>query len=985
MSVIPTATYRIQFSPTFDFEHAKAVTPYLASLGVSHIYASPIFKARPGSSHGYDVCDPQQINPELGGEGAFRKLAAAASKAGLGWVQDIVPNHMAVSGHNRMLVDLLENGEASRYHPFFDIDWSHPLHSIKGRMLAPFLGGPYGEILERGEIRLGFDEDGFHVAYWELRLPIRIDSYPGVLTYRLEQLADELGRDHPDVIKLLGALYTIRTLPTEPERADDRYHQIHFIKRILHELYIQSETVRDFLDANMARFNGEGDDSPEDPSARFDLLDQLLQQQHFRLSFWKVAGEEINYRRFFSINDLISLRAEDEAVFDHTHALILELVREGVFHGLRVDHVDGLYDPTAYLKRLREGAPEAYIVVEKILTGDEPLPGFWAVQGATGYEFMDFVTNLFVDQRNETEFDELYRSFTGRWRTVEDLAASNKRRITERHMGGDVENMAWLVNSVSSKDRHAFDITLAALKRAITELMIRFPVYRTYISNEAFRPADLVYIRAAIRDAVRAQPELAAEFDFLDRFLLLEFDDRIAEADRRQWIHFVMRFQQFTGPLMAKGMEDTTFYVFNRLLCLNEVGSELDRFGMSDVDFHERLAARAAAWPHGMNATATHDHKRGEDARMRLAALSETPEAWRAALKEFSRINARKKTELKGRGMAPFPNDEYFLYQTLLATWPLDWPADRDAYLERVGDYMVKALREGKETSNWIEPDDAYETAVRRFLESLLSARKQNAFLREFIPLAERLAQAGMVNSLAQLAIKLAAPGVPDFYQGVELWDFSMVDPDNRRPVDFEARSRALETMREAFAHDPQTLLSDLLAHPEDGRIKLFLTAQGLALRAEKPELFANGAYAPLTFAGKRAPLAFGFARRDADTESLVVVPRFVTAHLGRETRFPLAGFWEDTRVAGVHAELATPAAAASASGATSGATPSTTAGTAAAEGEPSLREAFTAPGPAWRNVLTGASHAGPQLPLRELLAEFPVALLVRETAAATL
>ncbi|MFW5735248.1 MAG: malto-oligosyltrehalose synthase [Oceanidesulfovibrio sp.] len=932
MSSTPRSTYRLQLCPDFDFDQAREIVPYLAELGISHIYASPIFTARPGSMHGYDVCDPNALNPELGGEAGFKRLASAASKAGLGWIQDIVPNHMAVSGHNRMLMDLLENGPASRYYPFFDIEWDHPLESFKGRMLAPFLGSFYGETLERGEIRLGFDEDGLYVRYYELRLPLAIETYPQVITYRLEELSGQLGLDHPDVIKLMGLLYTIKTLPAERAAMEQRQHQVFFIKRILNELYETSETFSGFLDENLAWFNGErGPDSPE----RFDLLDALLGEQYFRLSFWKVAGEEINYRRFFSINDLISLRAQDAEVFNTTHQLILDYVHDGVFDGLRIDHIDGLYDPTAYLKRLRDNAPNSYIVVEKILTGDEPLPGFWPIQGATGYSFMGKTVGFFVEADNEEPFDTIYKRFTGRRSSMHDIAAGNKRRIIERHMSGDVENMARLVNSVSSKDRHAFDITFPALRRAITELLIRFPVYRTYISNEAFRPADLVYIRTAIRESVKASPELAKEFDFMDRFLLLEFDERISDEDRRQWINFVMRFQQVTGPLMAKGVEDTTFYVANRLLCLNEVGSEPWHFGISDAGFHTYLMERQKYWPNAMNGTATHDHKRGEDARMRLAALSELPDEWREALKRFERINRRKKTMERARPQ-PTANDEYFIYQTLLATWPLDWPRKRDEYTERVKAYMVKALREGKENSNWIEPDEEYESATLSFVDSLLRQRVKNAFLREFKPLARKVAEAGMVNSLAQLTIKLMAPGVPDFYQGVENWDLSLVDPDNRRPVDYAWRSRTLSDLKTRFGRAPRDLAVELLETAEDGRVKLFTTYRGLAVRNGLPELFAQGEYVPLECEGDRAKNVFGFVRQLEDDAVMVLVPRF-TAGIPKDNRFPLDAFWEGVRIT----------------------------------------SDWLPPG-TWTNAFTGEVFESTPTSVRRILADFPVAVLVR-------
>lgn len=896
----PLSTYRLQFTPDFDFEKCTEIAPYLARLGVEQIYASPIFQARPGSEHGYDVCDPTAINPELGGREGFEACIRAIRKQGLGWLQDVVPNHMAVTGNNAWLVDVLESGEASRFYDFFDIDWDHPLESIQGRMLAPFLGGFYGDTLEKGEIRLGFDENGFYFSYYDLRFPVRLASYERILTHGLERLRNELGREDTDYIKLLGILYTVKGLPQE-QAQQERHYQIHFIKRMLHELYSTSDSVRHFIDAGLAAFNGEQADIPESDtnggkSQRYDLLNQLLSEQLFRLSFWKVAGEEINYRRFFSINDLISLRVEEEKVFEKTHELILEYIADGSFDGLRVDHIDGLYDPSTYCKRLRENAPDAYLVVEKILMDEEPLPSFWPIQGTTGYDFTAAACNLFVPQENEKAIDDIYVSFIGQRRSLAKLVARNKRKIIERHMAGDVENLARLVNRVSSRDRRGFDITLLSLKRAITELLVNFPVYRTYISHDAFRPADLSYIRSAVRQTRRKNPELSSELDFLERFLILDFDESISEEDRRLWIQFVMRFQQYTGPLMAKGVEDTTLYVMNRLLCLNEVGSEASVFGLAPEAVHTFLQERGKLWPHTMNATATHDTKRGEDARLRLAALAEIPDEYQAALRRFNKINARKRRTVQNGGdpVAPTRNDEFFLYQTLLATWPADSKDEdeRISYPGRIRDYMIKAVREGKESSGWISPNEEYEEALLRFVDAILKPGR-NAFLREFEPLQQKTTRLGMLYSLGQLLLKLTAPGVPDIYQGTEYWDLSLVDPDNRRPVDFAARDKNLQDMEQSFATDPEKLLASLLATPEDGKIKLFTLWRGLAARNANPLIFRHGEYAPLGFSGARAGHLFGFTRTFEGQSCATIFPR-KAAHLMQDG-FPLDKIWQDT------------------------------------------------------------------------------------------
>lgn len=930
----PVATYRVQFTKNFDFTRCQDILDYLAALGVSHIYASPIFRARPGSTHGYDVCDHREINPELGGETAFRALAAAAAKRGIGWIQDIVPNHMAVSGENRMLVDVLENGPSSRYYQSFDIDWDHPYESIKGRMLAPFLGNFYGRVLEAGEIAIGFDADGFFVRYYDLRFPLRIDSYVRLLTLGLGKLRAKIGRDSPDYIKLLGVLYTIKSLPAEDSK-DERYDQIFFVKQMLFELYEKSPPVRAHIVANLAQANG----TAEEDEDRRALLESLLAEQYFRLSYWKVAGEEINYRRFFSINDLISLRVEDEAVFRQSHGKLFELVREGLFSGLRVDHIDGLYDPARYLRRLREAVGDAYLVVEKICVAGEPLPAFWPVAGSTGYDFMNAVCGLYVDTTREMAFDRIYAGFTGRRQLPEDVVVWKKRRIIETHMYGDVENLARLINAVSSLDRQGFDITLRSTKRALTEVLAHFPVYRTYISPDAIRPADIDYVRTAIRRAKRHNADLAYELDFLERFLLLQYDANLSDEQKAQWTRFAMRFQQVSGPLMAKGVEDTAFYVLNRLLCLNEVGGEPGRFGQTPQAFHEAMAARARQWPRAMSATATHDAKRGEDARMRLAALSELPDAWRGALAKFYRINLRRKTPLGDRP-APDKNDEYLLYQTLLGHYP-DRPEDLPGFGGRLAAYLVKAVREGKEHSTWLSPDLEYEKALTDFAAMLLDEAPDSAFMGVFLPLCRRLTRIGYAYGLAQVVLKAACPGVPDIYQGVECWDLSFVDPDNRRPVDFMVREKTLGELDAAFSADPVALCHRLLASPEDGCIKLFTLWRALAARGADPELFTVGAYAPAAFAGSLAGNAFGFWRAFEGRTALAVVPWRIADLGAAQGAFVLGEAWENTRVTDFP--------------------------------------------PGWgplTDALTGRTFSGESLMLKELLRDFPVALLTGGNAA---
>src|SRR5918999_744022 len=772
-SRFPRTTYRIQFNAAFGFSAAKEVMRYLDALGVSDIYASPIFLARKGSTHGYDVVDPNQLNPELGTEQEFQALIAEVRRRGMGWVQDIVPNHMAYDGQNRMLMDVLENGSASAYFHYFDIDWNHPYEGIRAKILAPFLGGFYGECLENGEIRLHYDSNGLSVSYFELKLPLAIESYSNVFTHGLAALRRKLGGKHPDFVKLLGVLFVLKNLPPK-EETRERADQVVFTKSMLWELYTGSPEIKEFIDANVARYNGTKGDT-----ASFDLLDRLLSEQIYRLSFWKVAAEELDYRRFFNINELISLRMEDEKVFRDTHALIFKLVREEKFTGLRIDHIDGLYDPLTYAQRLRQELGDIYLVVEKILDLEENLPPAWPVQGTTGYDFLNYVNGIFCERKHENKFTQTYAQFSGVDESCPQIASEKKRLIIGKYMAGDIESLAHLLKSISSRDRHGADVTLYGLKRALVEVLTFFPVYRSYVSEQNFSEQDRLLLQEAIDKARQANPGLLLEINFIARFLLLQFASHLPDEEQKRWFHFVMRFQQLTAPLMAKGFEDTTFYVYNRLLSLNNVGGNPDKFGITPEEFHQFNRHRRQRWPHGMNATTTHDTKRGEDAAARINVLSELPDEWKKQLELWSKLNASKKSKLKGIE-APDGNDEYFLYQTLIGAFPFDAALESE-FLERIKAYIVKAVREAKVYTEWLKPDLAYEDAFVAFIEKILKPSETNGFLADFSAFAKKVAHYGIVNSLSQTLIKIASPGVPDFYRGAELWDLSFVDPDNRR------------------------------------------------------------------------------------------------------------------------------------------------------------------------------------------------------------
>ncbi len=887
---IPISTYRLQFNQDFDFNKARAILSYLSELGITDIYASPIFKAKKGSMHGYDVVDLNLLNYDLGTAPDFEGLMEDVSNAGMGWIQDIVPNHMAFDGENQMLMDVLENGRNSEYFDFFDIEWNHPYESLSERLLAPFLGSHYSEALDAREITVQYGDNGFYISYYSLRLPLKIESYVGIITYHLQELRKVLGDDHPDLIKFLGILYSLKNLPVSEEERLDRYSQILFIKRMLWELYTGNNNIKEFIDENLGIYNG-----TKESSEGLSLLDNLLSDQLFRLSFWKVATEELNYRRFFNINGLISLRVEDERVFNLSHSFILNLVKNKKVSGLRIDHIDGLYDPTEYLRRLRERTEDLYIVVEKILEFGEELPALWAVQGTTGYDFLNVVNGIFCDEQNGRNFNKLYYGFSGFKTSYESLVYDKKMLVIEKDMAGDVDNLAHLLKRISSNDRYGADITLYGIKRAFVEVLALFPVYRTYIRENVYSEEDRALITGTISKAREANPALLHELNFMERFFLLEFQEYHTDEDRNAWLHFIKRFQQLTGPLMAKGFEDTTLYIYNRLLSLNDVGGSPDKFGVTVDEFHEFNEKRARMQPHSMNATATHDTKRGEDIRARINVLSEIPELWEFNFRNWSRFNRRKKKNMKGVAV-PTKNDEYFLYQTLVGALPF-FDEEMDSFKARLKDYVIKAVREAKVHTAWLKPDTEYEESFLAYIDKILDSNDKNQFLAEFLPFQKTIAFYGILNSLSQTFLKITSPGFPDFYQGSEFWDFSMVDPDNRRSVDYEKRIWLFQEMKSREAGEVLDMINELIATKEDGRIKMFLIYKTLAARNRNRALFENGTYIPLEVAGEFKDNIVAFAWEYKPVWIIAVAPRFMT-RIVEEGHFPLGReVWSDTHI----------------------------------------------------------------------------------------
>ncbi len=988
---VPVSTYRVQMHKDFNFADAQAILPYLQYLGIGDFYSSPIFESRPGSMHGYDVTRQDRINPELGGYEGFAALSSALREHGMGLLLDIVPNHMGIGDDAIWWQDVLENGHASPFAEFFDIDWNPLKPEMKDKLLLPILGSQYGEELESKHIQIELIDGKLYITYFDHRMPASPRSIPMIFfdhPVGFTPAPEEAeGVVPPALYEVLRDLSRIPPHESsDPELKRQRTEELSRLKPRLHEL-LTSPEVQPYVERALERINGTVGDAKS-----FDHLHRVLDAQPYRLAFWRTSAEEINYRRFFDVNDLVGLRMENPEVFAQTHCLIRELLANHQVTGLRIDHCDGMFNPRQYLIRLQllylasqcngpraEGETAAngierevldrvrgydwassqgplYVVVEKILEPREYMPREWPVRGTSGYDFVYFANSIFIRKENEKRFDALYTHVLGYPSHPDDIIYRSKLQVMQNSLASEVHVLNNLLSQIAAADRHARDFTSNILDIVLRETIACFPVYRTYIDDRGQYPKrDIGFIEAAIATAKRRNPDVdASAFNFLRDMLLLKRHDHenSEDSDHRpadpKQLYFALKFQQLTGPVMAKGVEDTTFYVYNRFISSNEVGGSARNFGI-DLDLlHASNQERLENSPDSMLTTSTHDTKRSEDVRNRLNVLSEMPSAWASNVRRWIRGNAKFKRKLSDGRMAPDPNEEYLLYQTIVGAWPwsMGSPEEQSDFLQRIQQYATKALSEAKVNLSWISPNPEYVDAVHGFIADILtptSRGKDTLFVTDVKKMMPQLQLFGGLNSLAQVVLKVVSPGVPDFYQGTGQWDLSLVDPDNRRPVDYKLRYSLLSGLRsQAQQSGAAAVASEVIRDFSDGRIKLWTTARSLELRHAQHALFRRGAYLPLRLGGRLDQHLIAFARHDATTGAavLALLPRFAYTLMGGKADLPLGAAWGD-------AALTLP---------------------------PELRGPF-------RNVFTDRQVAASNdaLPLAAVFADYPVALLTNQ------
>ena len=968
---VPSSTYRLQLRPQFGLNEVRDLLSYLEQLGISDVYLSPLFRAREESAHGYDVVDHGTIDPAFGGLEAFKGLAEAVRAARMGILLDVVPNHMGINDSgNLWWLDVLENGESSRHADYFDIEWRPPASHLQHKVLLPSLGEPFGAVLEQAQLQVVYEGGRLQLAFASRRFPLAPSTWPLVLDDARALLSAAAGDQFPEsraeLVELESIITQLQLLPPaerrDAESMRQRYREQQVAAQRLQDLVAAVPAVRLALDEAITRINGAVGDARS-----FDGLERLLDRQWYRLAYWRVASDEINYRRFFDINDLAAIRVEDPRVFDAVHRLVARFLEEGWVTGLRIDHPDGLLDPEAYFAQLqalyrqscrRSGdgdASEIYIVAEKILSGDEQLPQQWRVCGTTGYDLLNVISRLLVDSEGLAELRGNYERLAGVDVTAAEVLYKSKRAVLLGAMASELHMLATQLHRCAHHHRSARDFTLAALERALREVIACMSVYRTYVRPQGWDVSETDYRRVttAVRWAKRRNRTMPTQiFDFISSVLLLEHPATLAPEEAAERRRFALRMQQVTGPVTAKGVEDTAFYRYYPLASLNEVGGEIDAPPLLPEAFHRLMQHRAADWPHSMSASSTHDTKRGEDLRARLHVLSEIPAQWIATIERWHEQHRAAKADDEE---TVDRNAAYLLYQTLVGTWPLA-PMDEAArrqYIERIVGAMRKSLREAKVNTSWMNPSPAYEKLFTDLAQQLIAGNECGEFRRELESLVKAIATAGFVNGLSQMLLKLTLPGVPDFYQGTELWDFNLVDPDNRRPVDFAARKRRLAALQQRFVEDAAALVADVVDRWPDPDVKLLTAWRALELRRRLPRLFADGGYTPLVATGRHGAHVVGFARHIDDAWALTIVPRLAQRLREQAEQRSGAGVlgvaWGDTAV-----ELP--------------------------PGAPT----------AWRNQLTGATIRASQstagglaLAVAQLLAPLPVALLTSDIGSA--
>jgi len=945
---IPITCYRLQFNNHFTFRDAQAVLGYLERLGITDIYASPLLQSRRGSGHGYDVTDPTRIDSDLGSEEQFEAFQIDLHARGMGLLLDIVPNHMAASHENPWWMDVLENGPGSPYASFFDIDWHAPSRTLENKILLPVLGGFYGDVLQNQEVRVLFEAGSFRLQYNDSFFPLAPKSYRRILKHRQDGFEAGAGSSSAAFQEFLGILSGLNSLSDREtltvDAAGERRLQTEALKERLRQLHDANPEFRKFLAENIGQFNGKRGDV-----ASFRLLDRLLSEQAYVLAYWRNVNEEINYRRFFTITDLVGVRVEDPTVFESIHAVIFRLVEKGAVDALRIDHIDGLRDPFGYLRRLqdrlgggeKEKSEPFYVVVEKILSGAETLPPEWPVHGTTGYDYLNIANRLFVDPQGTEAIEKIYFRFLLAHPGYQDVLYRKKKLVMATLLGVEMRALGRQLGILAESDRFARDLPRTELAAALVETTACFSVYRTYTRSVTLTREAKGYVEAAV-DAARGRcPQIAAaSFDFVCDVLLLREGDHLFPDQREARLAFVLRWQQSTGPIVAKGQEDTVLYVYCPLISLNDVGGDPLPTSKTVPEFDAYIQDRRRDWPFSMNSTATHDTKRGEDVRARINVLSEVPAEWRRHLDLWSRQNARKKTRV-GNQTAPDRVEEIFLYQTLLGAWPLD-DKELPEFQKRMHDYTEKATREAMVHTRWTRPNLPHEHALIHFLDGLFRDKK---FLADFLSWQRKLAYYGMCNGLAQTLLKITSPGIPDIYQGCELWDLRLVDPDNRRAVDYQRRIELLDRIEAQSPQGGVEFCREITRNWQDGAIKLYLLAKVLGFRRAHRELFFEGQWLPLSATGARKENVLAYARRHEQSWAIALVPRFLARAKAPGEWNRMRAFWKST-------EAALPPTA-----------PST-----------------------WHNILTGESlqctarRGRKYLPVGAVLENFPVALLVPES-----